>query len=232
MTLSIAPVYLLLITELLSPAKTNKAIQFDISNILNSRPVTVLDNNKLVTWKKGIDGNGDGDGYLTLSAALFNGDKEPNALPDDPVFTATAAYPEIDLHYSNTDSLASQACSMAGVSSAGFNTPIARYKSVYLALTSSAGPSALAVTFNYTDGSETKDYTVPDYYDDIASSNSTLCYLAHNLAKWGNKNQMTEKDHHNIDLLKISPNPVRKLQSINISKGKAGYLLLWAAVGE
>jgi hypothetical protein len=42
---------------------------------------------------------------------------------------------------------------------------------------------------------------------------------------------MTEKDHHNIDLLKIHPDPVKTLKSIYINKTKPGYLVLWAAVG-
>jgi len=42
---------------------------------------------------------------------------------------------------------------------------------------------------------------------------------------------MTEKDHHNIDLLNIHPNPGKKLDSISITKPKVGYLVIWAAMG-
>jgi hypothetical protein len=209
----------------------NVVVQFDISKISNARPVTILSNNKLITWTKGIDGNGVGDGYLTLSAALFNGDKAPHALPDDPLFHANNSHPEIKLHYSNKDSLQNQTCNIAGEGEVEFSVPQMKYKDIYLALTSSEGASLLHVHFKYTDGTEVKSFILPDYYLDIKADDPNLCYLAHDLAKWGNKNNMTEKDHHNIDLLNIHPDPARKLKSISISKTKPGYLVFWAAAG-
>jgi hypothetical protein len=209
----------------------NQTVQFNISTLLNARPVTILSNNKLITWTKGIDGNGISDGYLTLSAALFNGDKDPHALPDDPLFPANNSHPEIKLHYSNKDSLHNQACAITGESQVEFSVPQAKYKDIYLALTSAEGSSSLQIQFKYTDGNEVKSFVLPDYYQDIKPDDPNLCYLAHDLAKWGNKNNMTEKDHHNIDLLDIHPDPARKLKSISISKTKRGYLVFWAAAG-
>ena len=219
------------ISNVLLPQKDPKIIQFDISNILNARPVTTLTNKKLVTWKKGIDGDGLADGYLTLSAALFNGDKDPHALPDNPVFAANASHPEIKLHYSNTDSLNNQACGIIGTEVVEFRVPVNKYSAIYLALTSAEGPSALRVQFNYADGADIKNFTVPDYYWDLKPNDPDFCYLAHDLAKWGNKNNMTEKDHHNIDLLNVHPNPERALKSIKISKNKPTYVVFWAAAG-
>jgi hypothetical protein len=211
--------------------KNNRTVQFNISTLLNARPVTILCNNKLITWTKGIDGNGIGDGYLTLSAALSNGDKNPHALPDDPIFPANNSHPEIKLHYSNKDSVNKQACAVAGEGEIAFSVPQAKYKEIYLALTSSEGASTLQIQFKYADGTEVKNFVLPDYYIDIKPDDPNLCYLAHDLAKWGNKNNMTEKDHHNIDLLNIHPNPARKLKSVTISKSKPGYLVFWAATG-
>jgi hypothetical protein len=222
---------LLTITATLFAQKNNKVIQFNIGDLLNARPVTTLTDGKLVKWTKGIDGNGLGDGYLTLSAALFNGDKEPHALPDDPVYPANDSHPEIKLYYNNTDSLTNQAWSITGTGNGGLTVPTAKYKFIYLTVTSAEGASSLKIQFNYEDGDEEKEYTVPDYYADIAPGDTTLSYLTHDLAKWGNKNNMTEKDHHNIDLLKVSPNPARKLMSIDIRKGQAGYLVIWAVTG-
>jgi len=216
------------------PIKQEKlpaAIQFNITHLLNARPVTILNNNKLVTWSKGIDGNGIGDGYLTRSAALFNGNKDPHALPDDPLFPANDSHPEIKLHYSNKDSINNQACAVLGEGQVEFSVPSAKYKAIYLALTSAEGASTLQIHFEYADGEENKDFVLPDYYLDIKPGDPNLCYLAHDLAKWGNKNNMTEKDHHNIDLLNIHPDPARKLKSIKISKSKPGYLVFWAATG-
>jgi hypothetical protein len=213
------------------PPKKGMLIQFNIDKLLNARPVTTFTNNKLTPWTKGIDGNGLGDGYFTLSAALFNGDKEPHALPDGPLFAANATHPAIKLHYSNTDSLHKQACAITGVGEAKFDVPRAKYSSVYLALTSAEGASSIRVWFNYIDGAECKGFTVPDYYWDIKADDTDFCYLAHDLAKWGNKNNMTEKDHHNIDLLTVHPDSTRVLKSVGIAKTKPGYLVFWAGAG-
>jgi hypothetical protein len=210
---------------------SNKVVQFDINKILNARPVTILTGNKLITWTKGIDGNGIGDGYLTLSAALFNGDKDPHALPDDPLFLANNSHPEIKLHYSNKDSLHNQAYAITGEGKVEFFVPQSKYKDIFLALTSAEGSSSLQIQFKYTDGNEVKNFILPDYYMDINADDPNPCYLIHDLAKWGNKNNMTEKDHHNIDLLNIHPDPARRLKSIIIGKTKPGYLVFWAAAG-
>ncbi len=222
----------LLISGITTLNQSNKAIQFDLSKILNARPVTVLANNRLITWTKGIDGNGLGDGYLTQSAALFNGDKAPHALPDNPLIAANASHPEIKLHYSNNDSLYNQTCNISGEGDVEFTVPKLKYNAVYLALTSSEGPSNLKVRFGYNDDSFTsEDLVLPDYYNDIPNIPNQY-YLVHDLSKWGNKNNMTEKDHHNIDLVKIHPDPDKTLKSIKIQKDKPGYLVIWAAAGQ
>ncbi|SHN08095.1 hypothetical protein [Mucilaginibacter sp. OK098] len=226
---------ILLVTRAFTSDQNNKIVQFDIGKILNARPVTTLTNNKLTTWTKGIDGGGSGDGYLTLSAALFNGNKQPHALPDDALFAANDSHPEIQLHYSNTDSLHNQTCNISGEGGVEFYIPQNKYRSLYFALTSAEGPSYLKVEFLYADDSTTfEDLVLPDYYDDLPTDHRKpeLCYLAHDLAKWGNRNNMTEKDHHNIDLLTVHPDPTKKLKSINIQKKKPGYLVFWAATGE
>jgi len=180
-----------------------------------------------------MDGGGKGDGYLTLSAALFNGDKAPHALPDDPLIPANAEHPAIKLHYDNADDKNNQAYNMSGIDSVKFNFRDRKCKNIYLALTSSEGPSDISVTFGHKfSPAVTKNFVVPDYYEDIKSGNPNFCYLAHDLAKWGPKNNMTEKDHHNIDLLKIDVSHQTYIRSITIKKGKRGYLVLWAAAAD
>jgi len=212
--------------------QSSQTIQLDISKILNARPVSTLNNNHLTPWTKGIDGGGLGDGYLTFSAALFNGAKDPHALPDDPLFAANNSHPEIRLHYSNTDSLHYQTCNISGEGNVKFAVPQQKYKAVYLALTSSEGASQLHIVLTYQTGYSTNNITLPDYYADLDPANKSLSYLAHDLAKWGDKNNMTEKDHHNIDLLKVETDRKKILKSINLKKDKAGYLVFWAAAGE
>lgn len=210
----------------------HKTIQFDIASALNARPVSTFKNNHITKWTTGIDGGGSGDGYLTLSAALFNGDKEPHALPDNPVFTAADKHPEIKLHYSNSDTAHNQTCNIEGADSVSFAVPQQKYKAVYLVLTSSEGPSQLHIRLTYKAGTVIRDFMLPDYYDDIKPDNPTLSYLAHDLAKWGNNNNMTEKDHHNIDVLKVETDRAQTLKSISIVKEKAGYLVFWGATGS
>jgi hypothetical protein len=208
-----------------------KVIQIDISALLNARPVTTLTSDKLISWTKGIDGNGDGDGYLTRSAAEFNGDKNAHSLPDNPVFPANMQHPEIMLHYANTDSVHNQARFVSGDGEFDIKVPKHHYSAIYLGLTSSEGPAALQFELSYTDGKETKNYLLPDYYDNVSEKYPDLSYVATDLAKWGKKDKMTEKDHHNIHLLKLNIDAKKTLTAIKVKKNKGGYLMFWSATG-
>src|SRR6185437_14288138 len=138
------------------PQKGGGVVQFDIRKILDARPVTTLTNDKLVPWTKGVDGDGAADGCFTMSAALYNGDKDPHALPDNPVIEANDSHPEIKLYYSNRDSVHKQALGMTGASEVEFQIPKSKYSSVYLALTSAEGAVVLHLRLTYTDGTEEK----------------------------------------------------------------------------
>lgn len=208
-----------------------KVVQINISSLLNARPITTLTNGKLVSWTKGIDGNGDGDGYLTHSAADFNGDKDAHALPDNTIFAANADHPEIRLHYDNADSIHNQARFVSGAEEFVIEIPKGRYSAIYLGLSSADGPSSLQFELIYADSRETKNYLLPDYYNNATEKNPGLSYVATNLAKWGKKDKMTEKDHHNIHLLKLNIDAGKQLTAIKVSKSKEGYLMLWSATG-
>jgi hypothetical protein len=209
----------------------NKVVQIDISALLNARPITTLTGNKLVSWTKGIDGGGDGDGYLTQSAAKFNGDKDAHALPDNPVFAANAQHPEILLHYDNGDSVHNQARFVSGEGEFTIRVPKGHYSAIYLGLTSSEGPSALEFELIYTHKTATKIYELPDYYNNVFEQYADLSFVATDLAKWGKKNIMTEKNHHNIHLLELDIDPGQTLRSIKVKKSKGGYLMFWSATG-
>ncbi|MFI5162321.1 MAG: hypothetical protein ACHQHN_13665 [Sphingobacteriales bacterium] len=209
----------------------SKVIQIDISSLLNARPITTLTSNKLISWTKGIDGGGDGDGYLTQSAAEFNGDKDAHALPDNPVFAANAQHPEIVLHYDNADSIHNQARFVSGEGEFTIRVPKGHYSAIYLGLTSSEGPSALEFDLVYTNKTATQNYELPDYYNNASEKYTNLSFIAADLAKWGKKNVMTEKDHHSIHLLKLDVDPGQTLTSIKVKKSKGGYLMFWSATG-
>jgi hypothetical protein len=209
----------------------SKVIQIDISVLLNARPVTTLTANKLISWTKGIDGGGDGDGYLTQSAAEFNGDKDAHALPDNPIFAANADHPEVVLHYDNTDSIHNQARFVSGEGEFTIRVPKGHYSAIYLGLTSSEGPSSLEFELTYTHKAATKIYELPDYYNNASEKYPNLSFVATDLAKWGKTNIMTEKNHHNIHLLKLDTDPSQILTSITVKKSKGGYLMFWSATG-
>src|SRR5258708_7395048 len=85
------------------PLHASDVIQVDVRPILTGRAVTTLTDGKLVPWTKGVDGRGRADGYLTLEAAVANGDTNANALPGDGAFKADSAHPFVQLNFSNAD---------------------------------------------------------------------------------------------------------------------------------
>jgi len=222
---------LLLLCSALQP-KGGKVIQFNINHLLNARPVTTFSGKNVTTWKIGIDGGGRSDGYLTKAAAAFMMDPVDHALPDDPTFEGNVTHPEIKLHYANDDSLHYQACSMIGETSVTFGVPKGKYSALYFALTSAEGLAFMKFDLTYVNGEQINQMTLPDYYTDLSKNDPGICYLVHDLAKWGPANNMTEKDHHNIDLVKIAADPKQTLVKVQITKAKPGYVVFWAAAGQ
>jgi len=51
-----------------------EVIQVDVRGLLTGRAVTTLTDGKIVPWTQGVDGGGRGDGYMTVEAAVANGD--------------------------------------------------------------------------------------------------------------------------------------------------------------
>lgn len=208
--------------------KPAKVIQVDVSDILNTRSVTTFSNGNLTIWTTGIDKE---DGYLTMAAAAFMGDQEPHALPDDPLFAATSSHSEILLHYANTAGAQDQTRCIADSGEFVIKVPEHKYADLYLSLTSSYGSSPLRFELTYADGVESKNYILQDWFNDIPENDPDLSYVAHNMGKWGSRNDLKEKDHHNIDALNIHPDPKRILKNIKLIKLPGGYLLFWAATG-
>ena len=208
--------------------KANRVIQIDVSAILNARSVTTFNKGKLVTWTTGIDKE---NGYLTMAAAAFTGDKNPRALPDNPLFPANSSHPEILLHYSNKAGTQNQTRCLPDSGEFICKVPHYKYADLYLSLTSSYGASSLQIELTYKDGVELKNFVLPDWFKDIPENDPDFSYVAHNMGKWGKKNNLNEKDHHNIDALNIHPDPNRMLSSIKLRKLPGAYLVFWAATG-
>jgi len=208
--------------------RSAKVIQIGAGEILNARSVTTLSKGKLITWTTGIDKE---NGYLTTAAASFAGDHDAHALPDDPLFPASQSHPEILLHYSNEAGAQFQTRCLPDTGEFIIKVPVYKYSGLYLSLTSSYGESPLQIELTYTDAVERRNFILPDWYRDIPENDPDLSYVAHNRGKWGTKNNLNEKDHHNIDALNIHPNPNRKLIAVKLRKLPGGYLVFWAATG-
>jgi len=206
-------------------------IQVNVTSILNTRSVTTLTSGSLITWVNGVDGGGASDGYLTMAASLFKGDKSPHALPDSGTVPADSFHPYVVLNYNNADGKNNQTHFVTGAEDFTFPFPQTNYSKMFLFLTSSEGTSSIHVTLTYTDGTESKDFVVPDYYSDIPANDPNFCYLIKDLAKWNKQNVMTETNHHNIDALNVHPNPAKILTGIEVQKTQAGYMVFWGATG-
>ncbi|MEO6330703.1 MAG: hypothetical protein ABIO55_17345 [Ginsengibacter sp.] len=208
--------------------KQAKVIQINVSEVLNTRSVTTLKNKKLTTWTTGIDRD---NGYLTMAAASFMGDHDPHALPDNSLFPANQSHPEILLHYSNKAISKNQTRCIPDSGEFVFKVPNHKYSDLYVSVTSSYGTSSLGFELTYADGVESKTFILPDWFKDIPENDPDFSYVAHNMGKWGDKNILKEKDHHNIDALNIHPNPDRVLKNVKLKKLPGGYLVFWAATG-
>ncbi|MDB5050229.1 MAG: hypothetical protein JWO30_3300 [Fibrobacteres bacterium] len=212
-------------------AVADTVLQIPVASILNTRSVTTLTDGKLVTWIIGIDGNGTGDGYLTRAASLFNGDVNPKALPDSGRIAADARHPEVVLNYSNADGTGNQTRYVRGAGDFTFPVPAAKYSKLFLFFTSAEGGSALTFLLTYSDGTETVNVSLPDYYNDLKPDDAVLFYLVKDLAKWNKTNKMAETGHHNIDGIELHPAAGKILTDVKVSKTAPGYLVFWGATG-
>lgn len=213
-------------------AGAETVVRIPVDSILNTRSVTTLTDGKLVTWQVGIDGGGTGDGYLTLAAALFNGDKNPKALPDSGRIPANARHPEIVLNYSNADGAGNQTRYVRGAGDFSFRVPPAVYSRLFLYFTSAEGSSSLTFTLSYADSSrEVVNVEMPDYYNDLKADDPVLFYVVKDLAKWNRQNRMAEPNHHNIDGVELHPAAGKTLVGVKVAKTAKGYLVFWGATG-
>ncbi len=208
-------------------SKNNYVVQVDVEDLLNARPVTTFTNGKLVHWTKGVDRD---NGFLTTSAAKFNGEAAPKALPDNPLIPANSHHPEILLHYDNDDAKGYQA-RLLDTNALTITMLKGKYKDLYICLTSAYGKSKLQYELIYNDGADVKNIIVPDWATDVPDNDPDFSYVVHDLAKWSNTASQTEPNHHNIHALNVHPNPTRVLKEVRIKNQSKTYLLFWAATG-
>jgi hypothetical protein len=212
--------------------QASEVIQVDVRPSLTGRTVTTLTGGKLVPWTKGVDGAGRADGFMTLEAAVANGDKKARALPGDGCFPATAAHPCVQLHFTNADGQGFQTRSVEGEGAFAFPVPGRRYQRMLVFMTSAEGPSHLRFKLGYADGTfEQREVRLPDYYNDAPAGDTNLFSLATDLAKWDATGRMTEPRHHYIHGVDLHPDAGKELVSVHAGKTASGYLVFWGATG-
>jgi hypothetical protein len=207
-------------------------IQVDVRALLTGRAVTTLTDGRLVPWTKGVDGAGLADGYLTVEAAIANGDTKALALPGNGCFPATPAHPLVILNFSDADGGGFQTRGVEGAGGFSFSVSRGRYQQLQVFMTSAEGPSQLRFNLIYADGTaETREIPLPDYYNDAPAGAHPVFSLIANLPKWNATGRMTERGHHNIHGVNLSPDERKELVSVQVGKTAAGYLVFWGATG-
>ncbi len=206
-------------------------VQVDISKLLNARVVTTLTGGQLVPFQFEVDGGG---GLMTKAAAAAAGSDNPNTLPDDGVFPATADHPEVVLHYSNADGTGYQVHrSPKGSDDVySFDVPPKNYAKMFLFYTSGgAGKAPLSIVLTYQDGStENRERVVPDWYKILGPTDKDCVYLAVNLAKWFKNNKVRDGSHHSIFGIDVRPAPGKVLTQIKVHKTRP-IVVFWGATG-
>jgi hypothetical protein len=227
--LSLAGILLLAVP---AAAWADGVVQVDVQALLESRSVTTLEDRRLVTWTRGVDGGGRADGFLTREAAASVGDRGVPALPGNGLFPATRDHPKVQLHFSNQGGSAGQTHCVEGGGTFEFAVPRARFEQIQLFLTSAEGPSHLRVLLGYADGSvDLRLKELPDYYQAPLSNDPDFFVLAGDLGKWDRANRIKERAHHFIYGMNIQPCKNKVLTFVRITKGMEGYLVFWGATG-
>jgi len=206
------------------------AVQIDVKSLLNARVVTTFSDGKVVPLAIALDGAG---GVATAAAAQALGIDNPHTVPDDGHFPANADHPDVVLNFSDADGSGPQVRRMGPPDDFAFDVPPNNYAKMFLFFTSgAAGPAPLAFTLTYQDGSsEVHNEVCPDWWTELKGPDKDVIYLAANLAKFGTKNKVLEKDHHNIWGLDIHPDPSKVLVKVAVHKTKP-LVCFWGATGQ
>jgi hypothetical protein len=219
----------LIVPFLLAIPFAAQTIQVDVQALLNARPVTVISAGKLVSWTEGLDGNYSGE--ATMAAGKLMGDAVPKALPDNGKFIANDRHPDVVLHFSNEDVTSMQVRRSMTTDTFSFAVPVGKYSKMAIFSMSANGSSQLTVQLIYTDEVETRNLTVPDWYNLLPDGDAARFYLAYDLAKWTKDNKKSEPDHHYLFGLDLNPNSSKTLTRIKVGKSSAGVHTFWGATG-
>lgn len=210
----------------------SRTIQFNIKPLLNARAVTTFANGKLISWKKGIDG--EWSGLATRTAADKMGSIGKIALPDDGIFEANGFHPRVILNFSNEDTNNNQVrfTDRNVADRYSFNVAENYYVNISMFFMSAFGTSDFTIEISYSDNtSEIRKCKAEDWATALPES-ETKYFLCANLAKWSNKNAEMEKDNHYLMGIDVKPSPGKKVVKIAVNKpASPTSLTFWGATG-
>ncbi len=220
-------------------ASADTVVQIPIDSLLDARPVSTVTGGVEVPWTagQGIDGDGNGDGYVTKSVAALHKYTGP-ALPNDGVFPAAKGLPELDLHFSDANPSTSFQAHNAHAGMAAqitFAVPQATYSSLYLVMTDSENADMLTISLTYSDATTSMigPFTMPDYDQGLPGNTKDVTYFSiFSGQKWGPADSPGDNMGHMITGVTLTPSPTKPLTSVTINKPSDGhYLVFWGAVG-
>jgi len=213
-------------------SETPKAVQINISSLLNARVVFTEHAVRLQPADHSLD-RGNASVLITESAAKLAQSGELNSLPDSGFFAANAEHPDVQLPYGIVGGEPQVHQSVEKTEMFSVPVPSKHYSQMELFFISAAGPTPISVKLQYADGSsEERTTTVPDFYFLLKPTDKDWFVLAADFGKVNLKGKMTEKVHHYIHGFNLNPDPTRVLQKIEITKlDSKSVLNLFGATG-
>jgi len=207
-------------------------MQVDVSAVLNDRVVFTVEDGKLDPALHAVD-HGRKSVLITKGAAALADSGTLVSLPDSDLFAAIERHPEVKLHYAQAGSQVRKIT--ASTESFAFDVPSAKYSQMQMFFISAQGESPISVKLSYADGSsDERETTVPDFYFPKPKVDDPRWFiLVDNFGKVDMDGKMTEKDHHYIHGLDVSPSPDKVLVKVELTKLASGsQLTFFGATGQ
>jgi hypothetical protein len=212
-------------------ADSDQIVQVNLDKLLNARVITTQKEGQLQLADHALD-NGNSI-LITKAAAEVSKAGQLNPLPSSSLIAADARHPEVQLHYAEGDS-GPQVCRIsARAETISCDVPPKHYRQMQAFFISANGPTPIALTLHYTDGSESQCTTrVPDFFFLPKETDTGWFVAVDDFGKVDAKGHKTETNHHYIHGFNLNPDTARILQQIEIQKEPSGSVLnLFALTG-
>jgi len=209
-----------------------KAVQVDVSTILNDRVVFTVEDGKLDPALHAVD-HGRKSVLITKGAAALADSGTLMSLPDSDLIAANERHPDVKLHYAQAGSQVRKIT--ASTESFAFDVPGAKYSQLQMFFISAQGESPISVKLSYADGSsDERETTVPDFYFPKPKVDDPRWFiLVDNFGKVDMDGKKVEADHHYIHGVDLSPDPAKTLVKVEVTKTTStSQLTFFGATGQ